>query len=485
MALAEAIKLFGTALDAVPAAADPALICAPTTGSGEAYSLIPDLPHARGHLPAPAGLRALRRAAAIQVTALNRLGFTAGACTRATSTQADRYLSEARRIAEEAGDEEGLADYHINACVLASLQGRMELAVHHDEVTATLGSSTGSADIRLVGLWRRAVNLLLLTQFDEGAAALADAVAAARERGAAEILAMLNSYGAGLLALRNGDVARANAALLKGIPTLDRFASFHAPIVRSLAAYTTLELGDPEGAIAQASAARRVAQQQRLASADGTAAACMAWAYAVCGLTEPIAQLRADAEDSLSLPLGELHASTTWSLLGWMELARGRYQQADADLAEGLAVSSTTSYWERPALLLGRAFAAVAAGGDGADKARTLLDEAETYVAERGIRLHDPVIAWCAGLVAAAQGDLPGAEAALDRAQRLAEDGGRVLLERDIAAAQAMLARAAGRDGAAAGHRDRAQRMTTAIADTIADEVLRSAFLQRSTAVVV
>ena len=61
-------------------------------------------------------------------------------------------LLNAKTLAEETGDEVGLAEYHMNACLVASLAGKIGEAVAHDEATVELGEKSGVNAIFLSGL---------------------------------------------------------------------------------------------------------------------------------------------------------------------------------------------------------------------------------------------------------------------------------------------------------------------------------------------
>ncbi|HZD21838.1 MAG TPA: adenylate/guanylate cyclase domain-containing protein, partial [Acidimicrobiia bacterium] len=161
MALADAIELLTTAIDHTPEDADAELIVRAHEGLGEAYALIPDLSQAAVSYQRLYEFGEHTERPQAQVAALNRLAY-ATASLGADLDGADAYLTDARRIAEENQDDIGLAEYHMNACFIASMRGDLGTAVAHDEETVRLGEETGVASIRLSGLIKRATNYITL-----------------------------------------------------------------------------------------------------------------------------------------------------------------------------------------------------------------------------------------------------------------------------------------------------------------------------------
>ena len=479
MALTDAIRLFTSALDALPADADPDLVEAAHSGLGEAYQLIPDLSQAAATYQRLFDYGASTSRPSAQVAALNRLGL-ATAQHAGDFIKADEYLSQAREIAEDCGDELGLAEYHMNACFLAVMQGELERAVEHDAATARIGTDQGVGQVRLAGLMRQAMNSMSTLRFDEARELYVDSVKAAEDLGDLASLAALRAMVGSDMRLREGDYQEAREALAENVVPLERFSSFYAPLALGRLADAALALGDVEDALAAAAKGRRAADATGLLFADGMSAAAMAHAYARCGLIADHDAARAAAVESFVGPMGGMIASTTWRHLGDASRCLGRSEDAAQDYASGLRASSTTTLWERPQLLVGAALIDLA-GGDAA-AAQRRVEDATAYVTTHNLAAFDADVALGAAQIAMAAGALADAESHLRRAWDVAVAQGRRLIARDIALLRSDVARRQGRDEEATGHRAEAADLTETMAAGFVDETLRAGFLDRSSA---
>ena len=477
MALTDAIRLFTSALDAMPADAAPDLVEAAHSGLGDAYQLIPDLSLAAATYQRLFDYGASTSRPSSQVAALNRLGL-ATAQHAGDFIKADQYLSQAREIAEDCGDELGLAEYHMNACFLAVMQGELERAVEHDAATARIGTDQGVAQVRLAGLMRQAMNSMSTLRFGDARELYDDSLKAAEDLGDLASLAALRAMVGSDLCLLEGDYRKAREALAENVAPLERFSSFYAPLALGRLADAALALGDVEDALAAAAKGRRAADATGLLFADGVSAATMAHAYARCGLSAEHDAARAAAVASFVGAMGGMIASTTWRQLGDASQCLGRDEDAAQDYATGLHASSTTRLWERPKLLIGAAMIDLASGDAAAARRRT--EEATAYVMTHGLATYDADVALAVAQIAMAAGELSDAEAHLQRAWDVAVAQGRRLIARDIAVRRSEVARRQGRDEEATGHRAQAAHLTEAMASSFADEALRAAFLDRS-----
>ena len=469
MSPAEAIRLFTTALDHVPADADPDDVGQAHLGLGEAYSLVPDLDHASAAYQSLADLGRTTDHPSLEVLALNRLGFNA-AIFGSDFTAAAGYLDRARTVAEEAGDELGLAEYHMNACFVAVTKGEFDDAVRHDVETARLGAASGSDQIRVTGLLRRAMNLIAAAEFDDVDAAMSEARQAALEVGSEESLAVIAALGEAVLRERDGDLAASLELLAGSRRTLARFGSFYTAIVQAAAGRRALWLGDIGSAFSLLAEASRTAETNGQAFATSGASATLALCYAVCGDVDSSRQHRGRALEALALPVGDYLGSTVWADLALAGLEHGGWSEAEADLALGLRTSSSSRFWERPRLLAADARVALQRGET--TRARELLDEAVAYAEQRGMRLFEADLGHVAGLIARAEGDLVSADAALVAAETAAERMGMQLLACELAAERADIAAALGRNGEAMGHQERREQLAEVIAATVTDAEL-------------
>ncbi len=471
MSPAEAIRLFTTALDHVPAEASPDDVGQAHLGLGEAYSLVPDLDHASSAYQSLADLGRTTGHPSLEVRALNRLGFNA-AVFGSDFTAATDYLDRARTVAEGAGDELGLAEYHMNACFVAVAQGEFDDAVAHDVETARLGAANGSDQIRVTGLMRRAMNLIAAAEFDDVGAAMAEARQAALEVGSEESLAIITALGEAVLRERDGELAASLELMAGSRETLARYGSFYTAIVQAAAGRMALWLGDIGFALSLLAEAVRTAEANGQAFATSGASATLARCYAVCGDVENSRQQRKRALEALTLPVGDYLASTVWADLALAGIEQGDWSEVEADLTVGLQTSSSSRFWERPRLLAGTARVALERGD--AAKARDLLDEAVAYTAQRGMRAFDADLEHLAGLIARAEGDLVAADAAFVAAETAAERMGMRLLACELAAERADIAAALGQDAEATTHRERHGQLADGIVGALTDAGLRA-----------
>jgi class 3 adenylate cyclase/tetratricopeptide (TPR) repeat protein len=476
MSLAEAIRLFTTALDHVPEDADPDKVANVHLGLGEAFSLVPDLDQASAAYQSLAEFGRASGRPSLEVQALNRLGFNA-ATIGADFAAANEYLNGARAVAEEAGDELGLAEYHMNACFVAVAEGQVERAIEHDIETARLGAAQGVEEIRVAGLVRRAMNLITSAQFGEADEALAEARRAAEAIGAEESVALLAGHGEAILHERTGDLARSLELMTAGVTTLERYGSFYTAVTQSHAGRVALWLGDIETSLGLLADTLRTGERQGQPFVAGGAHATLCLCYTICGDDETARHHRESALEALTKPVGDYLASSVWADLGFAGIERAAWSEAEADFALGLQASSSSRFLERPRLLAGAARVALEQGE--VAQARQFLDEATGYADERGLTVFAPLLAYTAGRIAHVEGDLRGAETSLADADTDAERMGMRLLACDVVAARADVAVADGRSDDAATHQTRREALLENIAGGIADPELRERFIAR------
>jgi class 3 adenylate cyclase/tetratricopeptide (TPR) repeat protein len=475
MALADAIEHFSTAIENAPDDADPDLIVRAHDGLGEAYSLVPDLSQAAAAYQRLYEYGELTSRPSARVAALNRLAY-ATASLGADLKQAAIYLEDAKQLAEESGDDLGLAEYHMNACFVASMGGRVGEAAAHDTATVALGEKSGMDWIRLSGLVRAAVNYTGFLDLSQAGAAIDAALEATAAAKMEEGAAVVRGFGEAVVRFVSGEVDEAIEVARGAQPTLDRFSSFYAAMnQRNLGAWM-YELGDIEGALGRFVEARRVARKSHQGFVASAAAAGMALVYATAGMEEAIAELRGEALSMLEMPVGGLLASSVWVDLGWANLLTGKREEAVSDFDRGLSASSISQFIERPRLLVGRSLAGVA--GDDLAGARSDLADAVVFVEQRALTGFDGLIQMVEGALALAEGRLADAESALTAAHRLALESGRRMRVMTTLLALARLAAAAERTNEADEYVTAAQQVVDTIGLGIADVDLRARFTE-------
>lgn len=472
MALSDAIRFFTTALEHLPESPDPELVVRAHDGLGIAYSLIPDLTQSGAAYQRLADYADAADQPSAKVKALNRLAMNT-ALLAGDLAGAHSYLDDAYAIAKETGDRMGLAEYHMNACVISGLGGDISSSIKHDVQIAEQGAALGADEIRVEGLGRLAGNSVWLMDFDTAEQAVEDAIEAAEETGDTGRLAIVRVMGLSRLKLRDGDTESALQILLKSEEELIRRSSFYAPIAGTFAGTLLYDRGDVETGVSRIADVRRAVIEEGINFYIATTSAILARMYASLQLQAPLHDLRESALEAVQAPLGNYLASTVWAELGLANLALGDLEQADEDFASGLAASSATQYWERPRLLIGKAATAVAR--DDLARAARDLDEAEIIIQEKELRIYEGDLRHARGKLHLAQGQPAETMAQLEVAREAAESAGLRPLMAQISVTAAQAAAASGDSEAADRHAADARAVADSIASSVIDDELRNA----------
>ena len=472
MALADAIRFYTTALENIPPDPDPELVVKAHDGLGVAYSLIPDLSQSEAAYQALADYADSTGRPSAKVKALNRLALNT-VMLAGNLSDAHGYLDDAYTLAKEVGDEVGLAEYHMNACVISGFSGDLEASVHHDEETAKQGTALGIDEIRIEGLVRLATNAAWLMDFDKAEQAVEDAVSAAREAGDEARLALVQVMGSSKMRMREGDTDSALQLLLESEETLTRYPSFYEPFSRAFAGTLLYDRGDIEPGIARLVDLRREVIDQGMNLYIALTSATLVRMYGSLQLGESVPELRSSALEAVQAPLGNYLSSTVWADLGYANLAAGEVAAAEQDFASGLAASSATQYWERPRLLIGSALGAIELGQH--DRAHGLLDEAQAFLLEKEIRLFDGSLGHARGKLLLSEDRPVEASEQLGDAFDTAMATGLRPLAVQIAVTAAGAAVTAGDSGRASEREDTARSLVDEIAGAISDGDLRTA----------
>ncbi len=474
MSLADAIRFYSRALDSALEDSDEGLLRRAHEGLGNAYTLIPDLTQAASSYQEMFEFGKVRSEPKVQVTALNRLGFTAAALGGDFDLATD-YLEQARRLAEVHHDDLGLAEYHLNSCMIATGQGDMDKAAAHDAGASKSGTAAGSVQFRMQGLIQRAVSLASGGRYEDGELALAEAVRAADESGDEVFQAAVDAVGSPVYRLRQGRVEEAYRETRAGFETMKKHGSSWAAEAAMMAGYIARQLGRYGDAFALIHESLRLAEELGQVFITASSSAYLARLHAeVAADSAEVARLRAEALELMERPLGEMFAASIWGQLGWSDLQLGRPQEAAEQFARSLSASSATTYLEKPWSLVGSAEAHLALGDR--DTAREFLSKAGRFLDDSQTANVQPALGRVMGLLALDEGDPAAALEILDPVGASAATMG---LRGELWRIHATISRAyteLGRESDAAAAMDAARETIESIVSDMVDERLRERF---------
>ncbi|MGZ8753805.1 MAG: ATP-binding protein [Acidimicrobiia bacterium] len=474
MSLADAIRLYDEALTWVTEGADVDLVRRIHEGLGAAYTLIPDLTRASASYQRMLEFGEARSEPSVQISALNRLGFTA-AFLGGDYDRATEHLEAARRLAEQFGDGMGLAEYHMNSCMIATTRGDMENAAAHDAETIRLGSAVGSDRLVVGGLLQRVLSLAHATQYEEGSRTLEKAREATAGIDDPRVLSMLSAAEFYFL-VRDGRLTDAWTLARQSAEDTARVGSSTAGVVALQAGAVAALLGDFENALAMHGQAFRLGEETGQLFNSAAAAASMARVYAEMGIEDDATlALRETARRYLEHPMGETLASSVYAELGWAALERADLGEAEEMFALGLAGASATKMLELPSLLFGLSMVRIAEGAT--DTADALMSEASEFISQRQMAAFRPAEAAARGGLLLATGRPEEAVDVLGAGADAAHGMGVVGLEWRLRAARAGAFALTGNPEAAAEQATEARRLVSVQADRIVDEAMQDSFL--------
>ena len=475
MNINEAIRLFDQVLTWVPPE-DTVTAVRAHDGLGAAYSLIPDLSRAAAAYQQMLEVGRERSQPSVQVTALNRLGsttaFLSGDIPRATE-----FLEQARHLAEEAGDEMGLAEYHMNSCMIATHLGDLEAAAGHDAETARLGSAAGSDRVRIGGLVQRAQSLVFAGRFDEGSEALEHARRAAVGNTDPEVEFNLTGT-ATILHLRDGDIDEAWTLGRRSAETASAIGSPAAAVLGLYAGMVASLRGNLEDALTHYADAARLGEELGQLFITAATAASMVRIYAEIGIDDAdVAALRSKAIEYTAQGATML-SSIVHSQLGWADLARGDLPGAEESFQTGIDSTSAAKLLELTSLLAGLAVTRMATGN--LSEAESLIDRAVEFVEEKALAYARPPLAMIRGTFEMASGRPEDAARILGEGAGLAEAMGETGVAWQLRAGRAGALSALDRDDEAEPDRLAAHEMIDEMASRFVDPALRDAFVASS-----
>jgi tetratricopeptide (TPR) repeat protein len=478
MSLADAIRDYDQALT-WGADADVELTRHIYEGLGAAYTLIPDLTEASSSYQRMLEYGREHGEPSVQITALNRLGFTAAALGGDYET-ATEHLEQARLLAEEFGDGAGLAEYHINSCLIATTRGDMEKAAAHDAETIRLGYEVGANDLMMHGLLQRVLSLVHATQYDEAQRTMDKALEAAEGTTNPNVEAMLVSAEYFFL-LRDGEITEAWNLSRDGADESARVGSSVASTIALMAGAAGDLRGDPENALAYFTDAMRRGESSGQFFNSASAAASMARIYAEIGIeNDETTSLRRAATEYMNTPLGGMLASTVLLELGRIEALGGRLDEADELFASALAGSSAVKNLEMPALLFALATTRLARGDTVA--ARSFIEEGAQFAHDREMAVYLPLEALTRGAVLHRERQYDDAVETLTAGAEQAARSGMLGLEWRLRAAAAESLAEAGRPNEAMASLAAARRLISDLANRILDTTMSESFVSTATA---
>jgi tetratricopeptide (TPR) repeat protein len=229
------------------------------------------------------------------------------------------------------------------------------------------------------------------------------------------------------------------------------------------------DLGDLEGAVVRLAAISESGMPLYVATSSAT----LARMYASLGLTEPLKELVDSAVQAVEAPLGVFLASSVWADLGFTALMTGDFKTAGERFERGLATSSSSSYWEKPRLLIGRA--RVHTARREYEEAHRALDEAQTFLLEKELLTFDQILGHGRGEVLLAEGRSAEASRLLTEALDLAERRGLRVPFVEVATTASRAANAIGDSELGGRHLAAARAKMTEMTATVVDLAFKSA----------
>jgi len=420
----------------------------------------------------------------MQISALNKLAALTG-LHLGQFQQADVYLSRAEQLLRQQSDKSGAGESALIRCQMCTARADFNGSILHMGELVEIGEQVGSREFIATGLEHVSSSLLYLTRFEQAFEKAQEALAVAREVGNREIEAWVLSLTLPMCYIRNGDFEAARLALGEGLQIATRIGS-HTSIV--LANWLLAEIARWQGDYEQALDCGRKAVEVALPLEQylpylvvpGLGSFGSIYLEISAHFIEKVLELHKHALRLLETPTGAMTGGTAWAEIGHCAIVVGDFELAAEAFEKGLNYPTMFSLLERPRHLAGAGLLACAQGK--LDEAMSLVEQAQVYARERGMRYLYPLTALAAGQVHLARNEPEQGLSAFEQAEAEARGMNmRPLLWQACNWAAQLLA-VTGRKAQAQAKRDQARAMVEEIAALFQDEELRLAYQQNAIA---
>jgi len=483
-ATAEAIDYYNQALALQSATSDLDAVRRAYEGLGDVLLFANRLEEARENFQAMLTLGEKMSDVTMQISAYNKLAATVG-LKMGQFSLAEQYLALADNLAEESTETSGAAEAALIRCQMCTAQADFESVIKHMNQLVEIGQGVGSKEYIASGLEHVASSLLYLTRFEEAQDKADKALAAAREVGNREIEAIILTFTIPMLAIRNGDLTGAHAALAEGLRIAEKIGVLFAFIIGSWMEGEIAQWeGDYDRALSYGNQAVKLALPLEnimpflLVPALGSLGS--AYLHISDQFTEEIAKFHRHALRLLDSPGGSMTGATAWADLGHCAIQVGDFPLAEEVFEKGLNVPTMFMYLEKPRLLAGQALLALARGE--LAKASQHAESALALARQKNMQHILPLTYSTMGKVLTAQGKVEEALAAFEQAESAALKLGMrpAIWESQLAAAK--LLEQEERSEEAQVKLTSARTTIAEIAGLLEDKTLREAYLSNTMA---
>jgi len=480
---AEAIMLYLQALDILKTVDDLVLLRRVYEGLGGALTFANKLPEAIENYQSMLQVAQNRDNVPMQVSARNKLGFVY-ALRMGQFAEATEQLDTADVLARQHDDSAGLAEQAMLRCMMCSAVADFDGAVRHLDEAAQFGRQLDAVEQVAMALTHIANTEIEMTRYDQAWQSAQEARNVAESIGHREHLANLLAQTIGPYHLRNGDVDLAVQALEESV-RISRLIGAAIPLIAGATALGAIRhmRGEYESALVALNEAVNEANpfEPYMPFMVAIPLGCLGSVYLDLGerYQDRVAEAHQKTLKLLEHPGGMMAGGTAWADLGFCALQLGNVDLAAEVFEKGLTLPTMAMLTQKPRFLVGKALVALARGNP--TQAAPLVDEAHRYIEERQMKHFYPMVAFAAGEVARAQGDVERALQNYRHAEELAQSMQMRPLLVQIRLTAMQVLQATSRKDEAQAQLMAAHQVVDEMVAQFTDETLRSAYLASTT----
>ncbi|HLA97328.1 MAG TPA: adenylate/guanylate cyclase domain-containing protein [Anaerolineales bacterium] len=418
-ATAEAIDYYNQVLNLRTALNHPELVRRAYEGLGQTLTNAYRIPEAQKTFNEMLDLAENSQDISMQISALNKLASLA-ALYMGQFQEAEVYLARAEKLSAEHDDVSGAGETALIRCQMCTAQADFDSAMLHMDELVEIGEQVGSREYMALGLEHVSSSLLYMTRFEEAFEKALEALDVSREVGDRMHESWVLSFTLPMCYIRNGDFDSARAALNEGLQIAMKIGALESVgLANWLLAQLACWQGDYERALdfGQTAVQNALPLEQYLPYILVPPLGTLGSIYLeISGhFTDKVLELHKHALRLLESPVGALTGGVVWADLGYCAIAMGDQEMAEQVFQKGLSYPTIFSNLERPRHLAGAGLLACIRGN--LDEALSLVEQAQAYARERGMRHLYPLTALAAGQVHLARSEVDKSLASFEQAE--------------------------------------------------------------------